>query len=213
MQLSLLASLAIISTLLGSSIAAPTGGQKINIKDNGNGTSEADIPGSSQGVEFPFSENAIIEAVSLGNDVAPVVLKDSVYFINTTKIGHELSDKSNDKSKREAKWGVPDEVSSDPEFQAARAAFMAKIHGNTKTSFGKREAKWGVPDEVSSDPEFQAARAAFMAKIHGNTKTSFGKREAKWGVPDEVSSDPEFQAARAAFMAKIHGNTKTSFGK
>ncbi|CCH44525.1 Mating factor alpha [Wickerhamomyces ciferrii] len=102
MQLSLLTSLAIVSTLLGSSFAAPV--ENINIKDNGNGTSEADVPGTSQGVEFPFAKEAIIEAVSLGNDIAPIVLNDAVYFVNTTTVDKELESKL---GKREAwNWRV-----------------------------------------------------------------------------------------------------------
>lgn len=43
-----------------------------------------DIAGTSRGVEFPFSDEAIDSIVMLGADVAALVLDDSIYFINTT---------------------------------------------------------------------------------------------------------------------------------
>ncbi len=52
---------------------------------------EEEKVGTSKGVEFPFSDDAIIEAVNLGSDVAPIVLDDAVYFINTTIADSELS--------------------------------------------------------------------------------------------------------------------------
>ncbi|ODQ59802.1 hypothetical protein WICANDRAFT_62388 [Wickerhamomyces anomalus NRRL Y-366-8] len=52
---------------------------------------EEEQVGTSKGVEFPFSDDAIIEAVNLGSDIAPIVLDDAVYFINTTIAESELS--------------------------------------------------------------------------------------------------------------------------
>ncbi|CAM9011469.1 unnamed protein product [Wickerhamomyces anomalus] len=52
---------------------------------------EEEKVGTSKGVEFPFSDDAIIEAVNLGSDIASIVLDDAVYFINTTIADSELS--------------------------------------------------------------------------------------------------------------------------
>jgi len=54
-------------------------------------TSTEEEVGTSKGVQFPFSDDAILEAVDLGTDIAPIVLKDSVYFINTTIADADMS--------------------------------------------------------------------------------------------------------------------------
>jgi len=55
-----------------------------------NSTTEDQV-GTSKGVKFPFSDDAILEAVSLGEDIAPIVLDDAVYFINTTIADSDMS--------------------------------------------------------------------------------------------------------------------------
>jgi mating pheromone alpha-factor len=60
------------------------------------------VVGTSNGVEFPFSDDAIIEAVALGDDVAPIVLDDAVYFINTTIVEAEYAEHAAEFTKRDA---------------------------------------------------------------------------------------------------------------
>ena len=63
-------------------------------------STETETEGSAADVEFPFSDDAIIEAVALADDIAPIVLNDAVFFVNTTIADAELE--ASGLSKREA---------------------------------------------------------------------------------------------------------------
>ncbi|CCH44524.1 putative secreted protein [Wickerhamomyces ciferrii] len=158
MQLSTVTLVAIISTLLGSTVAAP-----VNITESANGEAEADVPGTSQGVEFPFSKEAIIEAVSLGNDIAPIVLDDAVYFINTTIVDQELGSKL---GKREA-WNWRQYLNGSPNYkreaEADAEAWQWRKYLNGSPNY-KREAEadaeaWQWRKYLNGSPNYKREAA------------------------------------------------------
>jgi len=88
MQFSTTILYSIVLTLAGNALAAPINSTATSEIEQSN---ESGVVGTSNGVEFPFSDDAILEAVALGDDIAPIVLKDSVFFVNTTKVEEEYS--------------------------------------------------------------------------------------------------------------------------
>lgn len=109
---------------LQTAIAAP-----VNVTEEETGTF-----GTSDGVEFPFSDDAIIGAVPIGNGIAPILLDDSIFLINTTIVDQEFADKL---QKR------------DPSAEAAAWHWINFIKGQP---LYKREAGAEAEAEAQADP-------------------------------------------------------------
>lgn len=141
---------------------------------------QEDVKGTSNGVEFPFSEDAIIEAVALAEDIAPIVLNDSVFFINTTIADDELAAKGLSKRDADAaaeawKWrtyyfGQPF-GKREAEADAAAEAWKWKSYYFGQP-FGKREE----PALSKREAEADAAAEAWKWKSYYFGQP-FGKRE------------------------------------
>ena len=157
-------------------------------------STETETEGSAADVEFPFSDDAIIEAVALADDIAPIVLNDAVFFVNTTIADAELE--ASGLSKREAdawRWryyalGQPiakreAEADADAEADAWRWRYYA-----LGQPIAKREAEADADAEAGADADAWRWRRYALGQ-------PIAKREA------EADADAEADAWRWRYYA------------
>lgn len=84
MKFSLVAALALVAPAFALPITNEGAVDSTSVLNSTITAPESDVPGYANGVEFPFSEDAIDTVVLLGPDVGVIVVDDAVFFVNIT---------------------------------------------------------------------------------------------------------------------------------